>query len=93
MGLMDLEELMSIMALTLLTKSASLDFRQSSRDFGASSCDNSLLSSLTLLQLLMSMLDGSHVDTEGVGDISIVHFTIVVNQGHDHGTSHFRFSE
>ena len=57
-----------------------------------SSCDNST-GILTLLQLLMSMLDGSHVNPKGVGDNSVVHFTIFVNQGHDHGTSHFRFSE
>ena len=57
-----------------------------------SSCDNST-EILTLLQLFMSTLYGSHVDSEGVGDGSVVHFTIIVNQGHDHSTSHFRFSE
>ena len=43
-----------------------------------SSCDNST-EILSLFQLLTSTLDGSHVDPEGVGDGSIVHFTIVVN--------------
>ena len=43
-----------------------------------SSCDNSM-GILTLLQLLTSMLDGSHVNPEGVGNGSVVHFTIVVN--------------
>ena len=56
------------------------------------SCDNSTVI-LTFLQLLTSTLDGSHVDPEGVGNSSVVHFTTVENQGHDHGTSHFCFSE
>ena len=30
------------------------------------------------------MLDGSHVYPKGVGNGSVVHLTIVVNQGHDH---------
>ena len=57
-----------------------------------SSCNNST-GILTLLQLLTSTLDGSHIDPEGVSNGSVVHFTIVVNQDHDHGTFHFCFSE
>ena len=38
-----------------------------------------------VFQLFTSTLDGSHVEPKGVGDGSVVHFTIVVNQGHDHG--------
>ena len=87
MDFIDWERLLLIIVSTVLTKSAFLNFQLSSRDFGL--LVTTPWRSLTLFQLLISMLEGPHFDPEGAGNASVVHFPPVVNLDHDHGTSHF----